>query len=105
MRACALETGYSFVIREIGEAAHPATPSRLRAAERLLQQLDEGAARELTLVWAPAGFGKTCLLADLAGWSQQAVWWLSFDQATMTPPCSTALRSGSSSYFISSPAS
>jgi LuxR family transcriptional regulator, maltose regulon positive regulatory protein len=31
---------------------------------RLLHRLDEGLAGELTLVCAPAGFGKTSLLAD-----------------------------------------
>jgi LuxR family transcriptional regulator, maltose regulon positive regulatory protein len=34
------------------------------ARQRLLERLAEGAARELMLVCAPAGFGKTSLLAD-----------------------------------------
>src|SRR5215207_4369825 len=33
---------------------------------RLLGRMDEGVARELTLVCAPAGFGKTAMLADWA---------------------------------------
>jgi LuxR family transcriptional regulator, maltose regulon positive regulatory protein len=53
--------------------------------ERLLQQLDEGAARELTLVCAPAGFGKTSLLADWARRSQQPVAWLTLDQGDNDP--------------------
>ena len=36
------------------------------ARPRLLERLTEGAAGELTLVCAPAGFGKTSLLADWA---------------------------------------
>ena len=31
---------------------------------RLVAQLDEALARDLILVCAPAGFGKTCLLAE-----------------------------------------
>jgi LuxR family maltose regulon positive regulatory protein len=53
--------------------------------KRLLQQLNEGAARELTLVCAPAGFGKTSLLADWARRSQQPVAWLSLDQGDNDP--------------------
>ena len=36
---------------------------------RLHERLDEGARRDLTVVSAPAGFGKTTLLAD---WSQRS---------------------------------
>jgi hypothetical protein len=75
---------------------HSPNPSRLRAAQRLLQQLDEGAARELTLVCAPAGFWQTSLLADLAGRSQQAVAWLSFDQGDNDPTRSTTLPQATS---------
>ena len=35
---------------------------------RLLGRLDEGLAQQVTLVCAPAGFGKTALLAD---WAQR----------------------------------
>ena len=40
-------------------------PDRL-ARSRLLERLNQGMARELTLVCTPAGFGKTTLLADWA---------------------------------------
>jgi LuxR family transcriptional regulator, maltose regulon positive regulatory protein len=53
-------------------------PDRLARA-RLFQRLDEGMARELVLVCAPAGFGKTTLLADWAGSASCAVAWLSLD--------------------------
>jgi LuxR family transcriptional regulator, maltose regulon positive regulatory protein len=38
----------------------------LVAHARLLERLDQGMARELTLMCAPAGFGKTSLLGDWA---------------------------------------
>jgi LuxR family transcriptional regulator, maltose regulon positive regulatory protein len=53
--------------------------------QRLLERLAEGAARELTLVCAPAGFGKTSLLGDWARRSQPAVAWLSLDAGDNDP--------------------
>src|SRR5215217_1130074 len=47
---------------------------------RLVQKFNEGLARKLSLVSAPAGFGKTTLLSE---WAQQApcpVAWVTFDQ-------------------------
>lgn len=38
---------------------------------RLIERLDEGVQRGLTLISAPAGFGKTTLLSD---WSRQSEW-------------------------------
>jgi LuxR family transcriptional regulator, maltose regulon positive regulatory protein len=52
---------------------------------RLLDRLAEGAARELTLVCAPAGFGKTSLLGDWARRSQTPVTWLSLDAGDNDP--------------------
>jgi LuxR family maltose regulon positive regulatory protein len=46
---------------------------------RLYERLDEGVRRELTLVSAPAGFGKTTLLADWARGAERAVAWLSLN--------------------------
>jgi LuxR family maltose regulon positive regulatory protein len=40
-------------------------------------RLDEGLARRLLVVCAPAGFGKTSLLADWARRGDRAVAWLS----------------------------
>jgi LuxR family maltose regulon positive regulatory protein len=60
--------------------------------QRLLERLAEGAARELTLVCAPAGFGKTSLLSDWARRGQRPVAWLSLDggdnEGPRWPPCS-----------------
>ena len=46
---------------------------------RLVEGLDEGLARGLVLVCAPAGFGKTALLADWARRGKWPVAWLSLD--------------------------
>ena len=52
---------------------------------RLVEALDEGLARGLILVCAPAGFGKTALLADWARRGQRQVAWLSLDAADNDP--------------------
>jgi LuxR family transcriptional regulator, maltose regulon positive regulatory protein len=65
---------------------HPPRPRPgFLARPRLLERLTQGAARELTLVCAPAGFGKTALLADWARRSQTSVAWLSLDEADNDP--------------------
>jgi LuxR family maltose regulon positive regulatory protein len=59
---------------------------------RLSERLDRGAESTLTLVSAPAGFGKTTLLAEwLAGWlaapaGARAAAWLSLDPSDNHPP-------------------
>jgi LuxR family transcriptional regulator, maltose regulon positive regulatory protein len=52
---------------------------------RLTQRLTEAMAGELVLVCAPAGFGKTALLADWARRSQRQVVWLSLDPGDNDP--------------------
>jgi LuxR family transcriptional regulator, maltose regulon positive regulatory protein len=52
---------------------------------RLVDQLTEALAGELTLVCAPAGFGKTALLADWARCSSRPVGWLSLDSGDNDP--------------------
>src|SRR5215208_934031 len=47
---------------------------------RLHERLDEGAKHELTVVSAPAGFGKTTLLADWSQRSELPVAWVSLDE-------------------------
>ena len=52
---------------------------------RLTARLDEGLAPGLTLVCAPAGFGKTSLLADWTHRGQRPVAWLSLDEGDNDP--------------------
>src|SRR5918998_5963347 len=52
---------------------------------RLIERLNEGLHRKLTLISAPAGFGKTTLLSDwLAGCEREAAW-LSLDEGDGDP--------------------
>ena len=53
-------------------------PSIIRR-ERLVARLVEGAAGDLTLLSAPAGFGKTTLLAEWASARKSPPAWLSLD--------------------------
>ena len=55
------------------------------ARPRLAAQLDDGLVRGLLLVCAPAGFGKTSLLADWARAGGRPVAWLSLDQGDNDP--------------------
>jgi LuxR family maltose regulon positive regulatory protein len=52
---------------------------------RLVGALEEGLARRLILACAPAGFGKTALLADWARRGNRPVAWLSLDAADNDP--------------------
>ncbi len=55
------------------------------ARPRLVERLEEGLVRGLLLVCAPAGFGKTVLLADWARRGGRPVAWLSLDAADNDP--------------------
>ena len=55
------------------------------ARPRLVQALDEGLVRRLILVGAPAGFGKTALLACWARRGDRPVAWLSLDAGDNDP--------------------
>ena len=48
---------------------------------RLIDQLNRGAERKLTLIMAPAGFGKTSLISQWIPRSERCVTWLSLDKA------------------------
>ena len=52
---------------------------------RLAEALDEGLGRGLVLVCAPAGYGKTVLLADWAQRGRRPVAWLSLDAGDNDP--------------------
>src|SRR5918997_2953222 len=52
---------------------------------RLYERLEEGARHELTIVSAPAGFGKTTLLADWSRRSELPVAWVSLDERDDDP--------------------
>jgi len=51
----------------------------------LIERLDAGRQRKLTLVAAPAGFGKTTLVSEWTTGCSQPVAWLSLDEADSTP--------------------
>lgn len=61
--------------------AHPRIVSR----PRLCARLDDGAARNLTIVCAPAGFGKTTLLSDWISQRQPHYAWVSLDESDNDP--------------------
>ena len=63
----------------------PGSRAGLVARPRLTERLDEGLERGLVLVCAPAGYGKTVLLADWARRSQYPAGWLSLDAGDNDP--------------------
>jgi len=52
---------------------------------RLLERLNEGLHRKLTLISAPAGFGKTTLVSAWIASCQPSVAWLSLDETDSDP--------------------
>ncbi|CAM4256372.1 LuxR family maltose regulon positive regulatory protein [Paenibacillus endophyticus] len=62
-------------------------PQRLKAASRsrLIERLNEGLPRKLTLISASAGFGKTTLATDWLATCKQPAAWLSLDEADNDP--------------------
>ena len=52
---------------------------------RLIERLDDGLHRKLTLVSAPAGFGKTTLLGEWAATLPRPAAWLSLDEGDKDP--------------------
>ena len=63
----------------------PAPRPGLVPRPRLAGQLDEGLARGVILVCAPAGYGKTAVLADWARRSEHPAGWLSLDAGDNDP--------------------
>src|SRR4028118_474683 len=63
----------------------PPPGAKIVLRSRLTERLNEGLHRKLTLISAPAGFGKTTLLSDwLAGYERPAAW-LSLDEGDSDP--------------------
>jgi LuxR family maltose regulon positive regulatory protein len=60
---------------------HPGLLSR----PRLIERLDQGAQRKLTLVSAPAGSGKSTLVAEWVAASRRAAAWISLDPGDNNP--------------------
>src|SRR4051794_240000 len=66
----------------------PPPPLRVVQRSRLVERLNAGLRRKLTLIAAPAGFGKTTLLSEwVAGLqaSSRPVAWLSLDAGDSDP--------------------
>ena len=63
----------------------PLTRSELVYRPRLIERMDEGQRHKLTLVSAPAGFGKTTLVSKWVDECKQPVAWLSLDEGDNDP--------------------
>ena len=72
----------------------PASRPELVPRPRLTARLDEGLAQGVILTCAPAGYGKTVLLADWARRSRFPVAWLSLDAGEHRPGPVLAPRGG-----------
>src|SRR5713226_6579321 len=68
-----------------GRLAPPRLPNALVERERLLSALDGALSNPLTLLCAPAGFGKTTLLSAWASRHTAQVAWLSLDELDTSP--------------------
>ena len=63
----------------------PKTRPDLVSRPRLIERLNTGLRRNLTLVSAPAGFGKTTLLSEWVAGCERPVAWLSLDEGDNDP--------------------
>src|ERR687894_821876 len=63
----------------------PPPQSRVVLRTRLTERLDEGLHRRLTLISAPAGFGKTTLLSEWLASCERPAVWLSLDEGDNDP--------------------
>src|SRR5437660_8227248 len=52
---------------------------------RLLERLNEGLHRKLSLIAAPAGFGKTTLISEWVAFIERPTAWLSLDEGENDP--------------------
>ena len=58
----------------------PSTRSDMVSRPRLIERLNAGLDRKLTLVSAPAGFGKTTLVGEWLSGVERSSTWLSLDE-------------------------
>jgi LuxR family maltose regulon positive regulatory protein len=65
----------------------PPLPPSLLPRPQLIQRLNEAQTHKLTLLSAPAGYGKTTLLRAWAAQAAQPVFWLSLSEAENDPIC------------------
>src|SRR5438067_2913012 len=63
----------------------PPPPPKVVLRPRLIERLNEGLHRRLTLISAPAGFGKTTLVSGWAAGCARPVAWLSLDEGDNDP--------------------
>src|ERR1700737_3321991 len=63
----------------------PPPPPKVVLRARLIERLNEGLHRKLTLISAPAGFGKTTLVSAWVAGSDRQVAWLSLDEGDNEP--------------------
>jgi LuxR family maltose regulon positive regulatory protein len=63
----------------------PAPPPKIVIRPRLLGRLNEGLHRKLTIISAPAGFGKTTLVSEWVASYERSTAWLSLDENDNDP--------------------
>ena len=63
----------------------PAPRSKVVLRSRLIERLNEGLHSKLTLISAPAGFGKTTLVSEWVAGCERSAAWLSLDQGDNDP--------------------
>ena len=65
----------------------PPLRSKVVLRPNLIERLNEGLHRKLTLISAPAGFGKTTLVSEWVAGCKRPVAWLSLDEGDNDPTC------------------
>jgi LuxR family transcriptional regulator, maltose regulon positive regulatory protein len=67
----------------------PPPRAKVVLRSRLIERLNEGltAGRKLSLISAPAGFGKTSLVSEWVASSERPIAWLSLDEKDDDPSC------------------